>query len=102
MSDLQDGLKKIGIFAGKQIAKSAQNIVGSVKDSVKNSDRKKQILGKMTFDAIKYFARQKGIYPETFFDDKPTIDDWKDAIADKVSLQELIDFAEKKRILLKI
>lgn len=98
MSDLQDGLKKIGIFAGKQIAKSAQNIVGSVKDSVKNSDRKKQILDKIYAPNLKKFARLRGIYPETFFDDEPTIDDWKDAIAENVSLEELIAFAKKNSI----
>ena len=98
MGEFKDGLKKLGNLAGKQIVKGAKSVVNAVQDSAKNSDRKDQILDKMYPGTIKEFARQKGIRPESYFDDKLTIDDYKDAISDNVSLEELIDFAKKKRI----
>lgn len=98
MSELRDNIKRFGSFAGKQLAKGAKNVVVAVQENVKDSNRKKQIVGKMYEGTIKELARQRGLHPEPFLGGKPTIDDYRDAIVRNMSLNALIDFAKKKRI----
>jgi len=47
---------------------------------------------------LRQTPRQRGLHPESLFNDRPTIDDYKDSIVSNLSLKELIEFARRKRI----
>jgi hypothetical protein len=98
MSNWKDSIKGLGSSAAKALAAGAKNVLSATQEQLKESNRKKQIVEKMYAGTIMELARQRGLHPETFFDDKPTIDDYKDSIVSNMSLKELIEFANKKRI----
>lgn len=98
MSEFKDNIKRFGGSARKAFAIGAKTVVDAVQETVKDSSRKKKIVGKMYAGTIKELARQKGLHPEPFLGGKPTIDDYKDSILSNMSLSELIAFAGKKRI----
>jgi hypothetical protein len=98
MSNWKDSFKALGNSATKAFATGANNVINATKEHIKDSNRKREIVDKMYAGTIKDLARQRGIRPETFFNDNPTIDDYKDSIVSNMSLKELIEFANKKRI----
>jgi len=98
LNNWRDRFKGLGTSTAKAIAGNAKTALRAVQENIKDSSRKRQIVDKMYARTIRELAHQRGLRPEKFFDEKPTIDDYKDAIVSDMSLEELIDFAKKKRI----
>ncbi len=98
MSNWKDSVKSLGNSAAKALSGSTKIVIGAVQEQVKDSSRKRQIIDKMYAGTIRELARQRGLHLETLSGNQPTIDDYKGALASKMSLKELIDFAKKKRI----
>jgi hypothetical protein len=98
MSNWKDSLKGLGSSAAKALATGAKNVISASQEQIKESNRKRQIVDKIYEGTIKELARQRGLHPEPFLGGRPTIDDYKDSIVSNLSLRELIEFANKKRI----
>jgi hypothetical protein len=98
MGNLKDNLKSLGSSAAKALVSGAKTVVSAAQEQIQESNRKRQIVNKMYPGTIKELARQRGLRPDSFLNDRPTIDDYKDSIVSNMSLNELIEFAHKKRI----
>lgn len=98
MVNWKSGIKKIGVAAGKGIVKGAKIVAEETKKKAINASRKKQIIDRMYPGTIKKLAYEKGLKPQSLGGGKPTIDDYGHAVMFHVSLDELIDFARRKKI----
>ena len=98
MTNWRDRLQGLGSAAAKAITTEAKNVVNATQEQIKESSRKRDIVDKFYPGTIKELAFQRGLHPESFFNDKPSLDDYKDSIVSNMSLNELIEFARKKRI----
>ena len=98
MVDWKKGIKKIGVATGKGVVKGAKIVAGETKKKAKNTYWKKQIIDKMYPGTIKKLAYDKGLKPQSLDGGRPTIDDYRRVIMLRVSLDELIEFARRKKI----
>ena len=98
MNNWKDGLKGLGTSAARALASGAKTVINTTQEHIKESARKRQIVDKFYAGTIKELARQRGLHSDSFFEDKPTLDDYKDSIVSNLSLTELIEFARKKKI----
>lgn len=98
MISWKSAVKTIGVNAGKGIAKGTRLVVDETSRRIKDNRRKKQIVARMYPNVVKYYAFSRGLHPKPFNGGRPTIDDYRNAIASNVSIDELIVFANKKRI----
>ena len=90
---LKDFAKKLAVTTGKVIKKGATTITDTAQKSIQTRRWKDKIL--MIIDSkdsklIKQLAREKRVCPE--FVDKPTNDDYIDAIKNEVSLEDIKAF----------
>ncbi|MFC1964749.1 hypothetical protein ACFLWG_01935 [Chloroflexota bacterium] len=98
MINWKSTVKTIGVNAGKGIAKGTRLVVDETSRRIKDNRRKKQIVDRMYPNVVKDYAFSRGLHPKPFNGGRPTIDDYRNAIVSKVSIDELIVFANKKRI----
>jgi len=98
MVNWKNSIKKIGIASGKVIVKGAKIVADETKKKAVTISRKNQILDKMYPGTIRKLAYEKGLRPQSFDGGRPTDDDYRRTIMINVSLDELIDFARRKRI----
>jgi hypothetical protein len=89
-------VKKVAITTGKVIKKSATTVADTTRKAVQKRGWKDQILMRLDSKMIKQLAREKRIHPELV--DKPTNDDYIDAIKDEVSLDDIIAFAKRNYV----
>ncbi|MFH1934299.1 MAG: hypothetical protein ABIN18_22345 [Pseudomonadota bacterium] len=94
MVDWKSGLKKVGSGMWKG-AKIAAKETGK---AVKKQSRKNEILNRMSSRQIKRMAKYHGIEPMTFFEERPTTEDYQNAIAMKMSLEKIIENARRMGI----
>lgn len=89
---------KKGIVEGARIiADETQKTLKENRENRHISDRKRQIVDRMYPAVVKKLALDRGLHPQAFIGDT-TIDDYRNAIVSKVPLNDLIDFARKKKI----
>lgn len=88
--------KKLAVATGKVIKKSATTITDTTRKAVQRRGWKDKILMRLDSKMIKQLAREKRVRPE--FVDKPTNDDYIDAIKNGVSLDDIISFAKRNQI----
>jgi hypothetical protein len=96
--DWKDSLKVLGSSATKVLATTASNAVTATREQISQSRRKREIVDRLYPGVIRELAYQRGIRPQPFLGGKPTIDDYKDSIASTLSLKDLIEFANEKKI----
>lgn len=99
MVNWKGGLKKVAVTTGKSIAKGAKIVADETKKRAQIIAWKNQILDTMYPGTIKKLALNKGLRPQNIIDGgRPTIDDYRRAIIMNVSLDELIEYCQRKRI----
>jgi len=98
MVNWKNSIKKIGIASGKCIVKGAKIVADETKKKAVTISRKNQILDKMYPGTIRKLAYEKGLRPLSFDGGRPTDDDYRRTIMINVSLDDVIDFARRKRI----
>lgn len=98
MVNWKNSIKKIGIASGKVIVKGAKIVADETKKKAVTISRKNQILDKMYPGTIRKLAYEKGLRPQSFDGGRPTDDDYRRTIMINVSLDDVIDFARRKRI----
>lgn len=98
MVNWKNSIKKIGIASGKGIVKGAKIVADETKKKAVTISRKNQILDKMYPGTIRKLAYEKGLRPQSFDGGRPTDDDYRRTIMINVSLDDVIDFARRKRI----
>ena len=86
-------LKKVAITTGKVIKKSATTITDTTQNAIQRRRWKDKILIRLEPKQIKQLARENRIRPELV--DRPTNDDYIDAIKNEVSLDDIITFAKR-------
>ena len=74
MNNWKDSLKGLGTSAAKALASGAKTVINTTQEHIKESARKRQIVDKFYAGTIKELARQKGLHPGSFFDDKSKVD----------------------------
>ena len=93
MVNWKDNIKKLGTKAGKGIVEGAKIVASETKKKIEDVERKNRILDRMNFSQIKGLVYEKGLKPESF-----DIDDCKSTIISDVSLEYLMDYANRKGI----
>lgn len=93
MAGWKDQIKKIGTKAGEGIVGGARIGASEIKKKIQDVQRKSIILERMSFSQIKGLVYEKGLKPESF-----DSDDYKSAIISNVSLEYLINYANRKGI----
>jgi len=88
--------KKLAVTTGKVIKKSATTVVDTTRKAVQRRGWKDEILIRMRLNQLKQLAYEKRVSPE--FTEKPTIDDYIDAIKNGVSLDDIIAFAKRNQV----
>lgn len=101
-----EGVRIIAGQAKKGIVEGVRTIADETKQGIEENrkkrqigDRKRQIVDRMYPAVIKKLALDRGIHPETLGYAK--IDDFRDAVVAKIPLNDLIDFAIRKRIFIR-
>ena len=89
-------VKKVAITTGKVIKKSATTITDTAQKAIQIRRWKDKILKRMEPKMIKQLAYENRIRPD--FVDKPTNDDYIDAIKNGVPLDDIIAFAKRNHV----
>jgi hypothetical protein len=104
--NIVEGVRIIAGEAKKGFVEGVRTIADETKQGIEENrkkrqiaDRKRQIVDRMYPGVIKKLALDRGIHPDTL--GYPTIDDNREAVVVKVSLNDLIDFAVRKRIFIR-
>ena len=98
MVNWKNTIKKIGSATGKGIVKGIKITANEVEKKAKNVSRKNTILKRMSDKQIKQMAHHFGIKPSIYFDEKPTIDDYQQALVMNLSVNEVIEYARRTGI----
>ena len=94
----QKDVIELGAITGKEIIKGTKALVEAAQKRIRIACRKQQLVDKMFPGVIRQIAYNKGLKPQPLERSKPTDDGYKRVVVAKVSLEELIEFANKKRI----
>lgn len=94
----QKDIKELGAVVGKGIAKGTRTIVKAAQKRIRGRRRKEQIVDRMFPRVVRQLSYNKGLKPRPSRGGRLTNDDYKREVRAKVSLEELIEFADKKRI----
>jgi hypothetical protein len=89
-------IKKAAVVTGQSIIKGTKVVAEKTKKSIDERSWKDQILRRMDPNQIKQLAHEKRIHP--MFVEKPTIDNYIDAIKNRVSLDDIIIFARRNHM----
>lgn len=89
-------VKKVAVTTGKVIKKSATTITDTAQKAIQIRRWKDKILMRLEPNLIKQLARENRIRPE--FVDKPTNDDYIDAIKNGVSLDDIVAFSKRNHV----
>ncbi|MCX6818433.1 MAG: hypothetical protein NT129_00335 [Candidatus Aenigmarchaeota archaeon] len=98
MVDWKNTIKKAGAMAGKGIIKGTKIVAKEVEKTAKNITRKDAILNRMADKQIMQMARDFGIKPSVFFDEKPMIGDYRRSLSMNLSLDKIIDYARRRGV----
>jgi hypothetical protein len=85
-------VKKVAVTTGKVIKKSATMVADTTQKAIKIRQWKDKILMRLDSNMIKQLARENRIHPELV--NRPTNDDYLDAIKNGVPLNDIIEFAK--------
>jgi len=89
-------LKKAAVVTGQSIVKGTKVVADKTKKSIDQRSWKDQILRRLYPNQIKQLAQEKHIRP--MFVEKPTIDNYIDAIKNRVKLDDIIVFAKRNHV----
>lgn len=91
MVDWKGSIRSIG----KGITKGSKIVAKGIEKGAKTIHRKGAILDRMSNKQIYAMARHYRIKPTSFFDEKPDANDYQNAIASNLSLDEIIRYAKR-------
>lgn len=98
MSIWDKDVKDIGASAGKGIFKSAKSIVEKTQKSLRTDSRKSKIIDRIERRLVVKLALEKGLLSRRVSKKYQTDDDLRSTIHKKVSLEDLIKFADSNRV----
>jgi len=98
MDTWQGDIKKLGAALGKGIIRGTKTIAEAAKKTIVNTQRKQQIIDRMYPKVVRELAHTKGLRPQPTRGYRPTDEDYRQVIMSGVSLEELVEFANKKRV----
>jgi len=84
----------------RSVFDGAKTFASEARKSVKETRRKRQIVDRMYPAVVKKLALDRGLHPRALFS-YPTVDNYRKAVVSKVPLNDLIDFANRKRIFIR-
>jgi hypothetical protein len=89
-------VKKVAMTTGKVIKKGADTVVDTTRTAFQRREWKDEILMVMEPRLIKELARERHVQP--LYEDRPTMDDYIQAIKNNVSLDDIVSFANRNKV----
>jgi len=89
-------VKKVASTTGKVIKKGANTVIDTTRTAFQRREWKDEILMIIGPKLIKELARERRIQP--VYEDRPTIDDYVQAIKNNVSLDDIVSFAKRNKV----